>query len=383
MMEKFDVVVTGAGLFGTFTAFFLRRRSLNVALVDSGFVGAQSSGANFGNLRLQGRAALQYPLSLQAQLFWERFDTEIGESCEYDRTGHLYIARTQKGLEKLFGYAEASRCNGLEIEVVDRADLKSRFPFLSPDIAAASYSARCAVANPRLATPAVARAFLRDGGRLFEGQRVSEIVPNSGSFTLRTMEGRHFTATKVVNAAGGWANSLAKTFGEEVPMFSAGPPQFVTEPLPYMLRPIVQAVEGDVIVRQIARGNIIFAGYPRTRSQADGEHTYVPPQKIVQGMASLASVIPSFANAEVIRNWSGVEGYLPDMLPVVGPSQTVPGLFHAFGGSGGGFQVAPAVGDCLAALVADEQPACDLHPYRIDRFNAQLETSEKITTEFD
>ncbi|WP_348629652.1 FAD-dependent oxidoreductase, partial [Mesorhizobium sp. M7A.F.Ca.ET.027.03.2.1] len=61
MMEKFDVIVIGAGLFGTFTAFFLRRRGLNVAVVDRGFVGAQSSGANFGNLRLQGRAALQYP----------------------------------------------------------------------------------------------------------------------------------------------------------------------------------------------------------------------------------------------------------------------------------------------------------------------------------
>lgn len=45
------------------------------------------------------------------------------------------------------------------------------------------------------------------------------------------------------------------------------------------------------------------------------------------------------------------EGYLADMLPVMGPSGRVPGLFYAFGFSGHGFQLGPAVGEVMAELM--------------------------------
>ncbi|MCC9620397.1 FAD-dependent oxidoreductase [Thalassospira sp. MA62] len=91
-------------------------------------------------------------------------------------------------------------------------------------------------------------------------------------------------------------------------------------------------------MRQIPRGNVIFSGYPRTHSNKDGKFTYVPPAKTRHGMRALARAIPILSQVDIIRVWSGVEGYLPDMLPIIGPSQTTAGLYHAFGGSGGGFQ---------------------------------------------
>ena len=100
-------------------------------------------------------------------------------------------------------------------------------------------------------------------------------------------------------------------------------------------------------------------------------------------MRTLVECIPMLARAEIIRVWSGVEGYLPDMLPVIGASTTTPGLFHAFGGSGGGFQIAPAVGECLAALVRGEASKVDISGYGIDRFTEGSEVSEKIHLEFD
>ncbi|MBK1622599.1 NAD(P)/FAD-dependent oxidoreductase [Afifella marina] len=379
----FDAMVIGAGLFGAFSALFLARAGLKVVLLERGFVGAQSSGANFGGLRLQGRDPAQYPLALRAQTHWEGFVELVGEDCEYDRAGHVYFARTREGRAKLLKYAATSEASGLTVEILEGNALRARLPLLAPEIAIASYSQRCATANPRLATPAVCRAFLRTGGVLHEGFSVAGVGHEHGLFTAVSADGRVHSAPILVNAAGGWAGALAATFGERVPIFAAGPPQFVTEPLPYILRPTIQAVEGDVIVRQIPRGNVIFAGYPRTRSTCDGKHTFVPPQKTRMGMAALVSALPAFRHAEVIRSWSGVEGYLPDMLPVVGPSATTEGLFHAFGGSGGGFQIAPAVGECLAATIVGEPPPTSLHPYRIGRFDGHLEESEKLLTEFD
>ncbi|MBX3583108.1 MAG: FAD-binding oxidoreductase [Rhizobiaceae bacterium] len=383
MTRKPDVIVIGAGLFGAFTAWHLARAGLSATIVDRGWLGAQSSGANFGNLRLQGRMPAQYALSLLAQEFWEDFEAQIGEGCEYDRTGHIYFASSEDGRKTLLKYLAASNENGLVVEALGPEDLARLVPGISPAIKTGSYSDRCATANPRLATPAVCRSFLRAGGTLEQGWHVSDVRREGDGFVVTSQDGRTMSSAVVVNAAGNWAGAFAESFGEAVPMFGAGPPQFVTEPLPYILRPVLQAVEGDVIVRQIPRGNFIFAGYPRTRSNADGEHTFVPPQKIRAGMAALCRAMPGIAGADIIRSWSGVEGYLPDMLPVIDRSRTTQGLFHAFGGSGGGFQIAPAVGIALSALITGSEPLCDLTPYRIDRFGSDLVASEKIGKEFD
>ncbi|GHC72634.1 NAD(P)/FAD-dependent oxidoreductase [Limoniibacter endophyticus] len=379
----YDVAIIGGGLFGCFTGFFLARMGKTVAIIERGYVGAQSSGANFGGLRLQGRSISQYPLSLLAQAHWENFDALIGEGCEYDRNGMVYFAYTETGRERLLAYASNSRACGLDIVIWQGAELRQNLPWLADSALIASYSPRCAVANPRLATPAVARAMLRHGGTLLENIELVRATWSDDLFRLECQDGREIHATKLLNAAGGWANAICTQFGEPVPLFSAGPPQFVTEPLPYHLKPSVYAIEGDLIIRQIPRGNYIFAGYPRTLANADGRHTFVPPHKTLNGMRAVASHIPALSNAEVIRVWSGVEGYLPDMLPVIGESQTTPGLFHAFGASGGGFQIAPAVGECLAQIICDQPPSVDLATYSISRFQTTVEKSEKIAREFD
>ena len=87
-----DVIVVGGGLFGAFTGLFLARAGLRVTLLEKGQVGAQASATNFGNLRLHGRSARQYPLSIRAQELWEAYETLTGEGCEIIRTGHLYFA---------------------------------------------------------------------------------------------------------------------------------------------------------------------------------------------------------------------------------------------------------------------------------------------------
>jgi sarcosine oxidase subunit beta len=332
---------------------------------------------------LQGRSASQYPLSLAAQRHWESFEDLTGEGCEYDRNGMIYFAHTVAGRERLLGYADISRKCGLEIAVWEGEELSRQLPWLASTALIASCSPRCAVANPRLATPAVARAMIRAGGTLFQNCDVTEVEWKKGLFTVSGTTFAPMTAPVLVNAAGGWAGQLARQFGDDVPLFSAGPPQFVTEPLPYVLQPSVYAIEGDMILRQTTRGNFIFAGYPRTMSNADGRHTFVPPQKTLNGMRAVATHIPALRHAEVMRVWSGVEGYLPDMLPIIGASQATTGLFHAFGGSGGGFQIAPAVGECLAHMICDELPPVDLAPYAITRFASAVEASEKLTSEFD
>ena len=379
-----QTAIVGGGLMGCWTAFFLRRRGHSVTVIEKGNVGGQASGVNFGNLRIQGRHPSQYPLALRAQELWERFDELIGEDCEIASTGHLYLAHDAQQAETLRKYASEANAHGLEVTLLAPPDIRQRWPWLVEDIVAASFSARDSSANPRLATPAVARAAAGIGAEILERTRVLSIEKSRTGFTVTTDRGIAIESDHLVNAAGAWANDIAAMFGETAPMFAAGPPQFVTEPLPSFIAPSVQSVDGRVIFRQVARGNVVVAGYPRGPSDIVRNRAPVPPAKTLNTMQRLGEVVPALKAAHVIRVWSGIEGYIHDMLPVISRSETTDNLIHAFGFCGHGFQLSPGVGLALSELIVDGVTPTPLDAYAISRFSdADWAGSAKHESEFD
>ena len=100
-------------------------------------------------------------------------------------------------------------------------------------------------------------------------------------------------------------------------------------------------------------------------------------------LARLAQVVPALHASSARRAWSGVEGYLPDMLPVIGASSKVPGLVHAFGFSGHGFQLAPGVGRAVADLIIKGHSGIPIDAFSIARFANGIIADERLTREFE
>lgn len=365
-----ETAIVGGGLMGCWTAYFLRRRKRSVVVLEKGAIGAQASGVNFGNVRLQGRHPRQIPLAIRAHEQWEQLEQLIGDTCEFEATGHVYVARDDEQQAKLEHYAADARAHGIEVELLTPSEIRSRWPWLGTRSAGGCYSARDGAANPRLVTPAVARAARGLGAEILDETKVVSIEKTASGFRLATNRDLAIESDFLLNAAGAWALDIAGVFYETAPMFAAGPPQFVTEPLPYFIRPAVQLVDGSVIFRQVARGNVVVAGYPRGPSDPVANRAPVPPAKTLATMRRLAETVPALAHAQVIRVWSGIEGYIPDMLPVIGPSETTNGLFHAFGFCGHGFQLGPGVGLVLSELIVDGSTPTPLDAFSISRFNA-------------
>ncbi len=183
----------------------------------------------------------------------------------------------------------------------------------------------------------------------------------------------------LLNTAGAWGARVAAWFGETVPIEARGPQMGVTEPLPYRIQPVVGVWGGDGTegyLRQVERGNIVFGGgVERTQVALDPGHAKADPASLSQQLRMLLPLLPALAKASVIRTWSGCEGYVADGLPVMGQSATTPGLFHAFGFSGHGFQLGPGVGDVMAELIATGRTETPLHDFRIGRFVSPNEES--------
>ena len=123
-----------------------------------------------------------------------------------------------------------------------------------------------------------------------------------------------------------------------------------------------------IYFRQIPRGNIIIGGGYRSKPDMLTRRAQVEPRSILNQIQQMRRLLPGVGNLNIIRVWSGIEGYLPDSLPIMGPSGQVDGLYYAFGFCGHGFQLGPGVGDVMAELIATGSTSTSIEPFSIRRF---------------
>ncbi|MBC3949536.1 NAD(P)/FAD-dependent oxidoreductase [Pseudomonas folii] len=361
-----DALIIGGGIVGASAALFLALKGRRVTLLERDFCGSHSSGVNYGGVRRQGRPLSQLPLSQRAHTIWSGLRELIGTDGEYQRSGHLKLARSETDMNALRTYAEVSRGFGLELQLLDRQQLRARFPWAGDVAVGASLCADDGHANPRLVSPAFAQAARRAGAQIFEQAEVIDVCHDGHAFVVRTASGLNLRAPWLLNCAGAWASDLAAQFGEPVPMVSGHPAMLVTEPLPMFMDVSTGVEGGGIYARQVARGNCVLGG---------GQGFALDPARARPGQAAVLEILrnavelyPPLAGAQAIRTWSGTEGYLPDREPVLGPSMLQPGLLHGFGFAGSGFQIGPAAGEALAEYVCTGQSTITLDAFSIRRF---------------
>jgi sarcosine oxidase, subunit beta len=378
-----DVAIIGGGLVGCFAAYFLRQRRRSVVVIEKAQACDAASGRNFGNLRLQGRAVSQLPLALRAQAVWEDLARMSGEDCGILSCGHVYLGLGPDDWPKLEEAAREAKAVGLDVELLTATAVRRRWPMLSEAVSGASWSKRDAIAEPTLASPVVVRLARGAGARLLEQTQVTTITRTASGFSLGTATGVTVNCGVLVNAAGAWGAEIAGYCGEPVPLIAAGPPLFSLKSEVAWEGPSLHAIDGSLLLRPGRNGEAIAGAFPRVAADLASGAAEVPPDHVARGLARLRHVLPGLGRLESGRVWSGVEGYLPDMLPVIGWSGTTPGLMHAFGFSGHGFQLAPGVGAVIAELVTTGASETPIEAFSMARFAGRVTTSEKLWREFD
>jgi len=226
-------------------------------------------------------------------------------------------------------------------------------------------------ANPRLTAPAFARAAQRLGARVVEHAEVMHVERDGAGFVAHTADGARHRGEQLLVCCGAWSNRIASIFGEAVPLDARGPQMGVTEPLPYAIAPSIgvsSPIEAEgLYFRQIRRGNVVFGGGLKGPALPESIRAYVKPDNTLRQFRELRRFVPAFARLQLIRVWSGIEGYTADGVPVMGPSATIAGLHYAFGFNGEGFALGPGVGEVMAELMATGATTTPIEPFSIAR----------------
>lgn len=425
-----DVIVIGGGIVGLSTAYFLARRGVRVMLLDKGRLGWEQSSRNWGFVRQQGRDPAELPMSALSNRIWCGITRELESDVEWVQGGNLAIAHDGDDMDRYAEGAATARAAGIDTRVVTADEVRGLFPEMNAACAGGLYTPSDGQADPLKATLAFAKGARQAGADLREHCAVNAIATINGRVAGVETDAGELRADAIVCAAGSHSSFIGRMVGLRLPQRSMRATVAATTPV----RPLTklgvwasgfgvrQARDGSVILGRASAGTAehdltleslrhlrlflpIFLhnrdlfrlriGRPLVRdlmrhlpgttaarrpfaNQVDVE----PPanaQTVASSLALFHRYFPQFADVGIARSWAGMIDATPDLLPVLGEVQAMPGFFFATGFSGHGFGLGPAAGHCIAERIALGRSEIDIRPMRYERFaEGDLSTARKI-----
>lgn len=369
-MPSADVIVIGGGLHGCSAALHLALAGAQVTVLEKDHVARHASGVNAGGVRTLGRHLAEVPLAVASLDLWHRIADLVDDPCGFESPGQVKVAEDEAGLATLRERVAQVQALGFQHEeLIGREELRRIVPAVGEHCVGAILCRRDGAALPFRTTLAFKRKAESIGVKFQEGTRADKLEYKNRLWHVITDNGI-FEAPNVVNAAGAWAGRIAAQLGEPVPMEPTALMLMITAPVAAFVKPVVGVVGRPLSFKQYANGTVMIGGGQRGQADLDTNRTVLDYARLAFNARTAIDVFPRMRHADIVRAWAGIEGMMADDIPVIGPSSTSPGVWHAFGFSAHGFELGPIVGAIVADLVTRGGTSHPIQPFSIGRFTS-------------
>jgi glycine/D-amino acid oxidase-like deaminating enzyme len=287
--------------------------------------------------------------------------------------GHLFLMKSEAAMKDSQASAalRARHITGLRAEVLTQQEVLALEPALSPDSCAGGawfFPDGWFLNEPGALLRALADGFKRSGGEVRTGQAAVTIRGGGGSgggASVELEDGTILEADEVVIAAGAHSAGLVtRSLGEWCPLDSERGYHVAFEPGSERIlsRGVTDASSGWIATPMAGglrvAGKVELGGVQAPPTPARWDRIEAEAQSVIDGVGSRVS------NSD----WLGFRPTMPDSLPVIGRSSTLPCVYYAFGHQHVGWTLGGITGQLIAELVQGVQPSVDLEAYSLDRF---------------
>lgn len=233
-------------------------------------------------------------------------------------------------------------------------DAFTRVPILNPETCGFVAERRIYDLDTDLFLQNFRRDALTHGAKLVTGAKVSALEHNAGHWHV-TAGGQTHVADIVVNAAGAWADEVAKLAGIAPIGLRALRRSMARLPAPdcHDTRnwPFMDGV-GDAWYAKPDAGELIVS--PADEDPVAPQDAWADDMVLAEGLARYEEMVTTPVT-RLIANWAGLRTFAPDRTLVIGHS-TTENFFWLAGQGGYGFQTAAAASQLIADLILGQTP---------------------------
>ena len=263
--QAVDVVIIGAGIVGTSTAYFLAQRGAKVLLCEKGRVAGEQSSRNWGWVRQQGRDSAELPIMMEANRIWRDLAAGTGEKdLGFTPSGCVYLAETEPQLAKYESWYELARQHQLDTRMLSRDEASALAPHINGQWIGGMFTASDGRAEPLVAVPALARAANKLGAAIVEDCAVRSVETASGRVTGAVTERGAVRTARVLLAGGAWSSRFAANLGLDLPQLVVRSTAGRTNSVPGKEMPNISMADFAIRSRDdggytIATGDVVVA----------------------------------------------------------------------------------------------------------------------------
>lgn len=209
----YDYLIIGGGIIGLAIARDLNMRfpSSKIAVLEKeADVAYHSSGRNSGVLH----AGFYYTADSLKAKFTRDGNKQLRDYCyannlRINECKKVVVAKDESELPSLFELDKRGKTNGVDVKIIDEKELFE----IDPNVKTfkhALYSPNTATVDPVEVNQAIKNEIKNKGVEFFFGEGYQSRFDGN---TIKTTKGNLLTATKLINAAGLYADKVAKDFG--------------------------------------------------------------------------------------------------------------------------------------------------------------------------
>jgi glycine/D-amino acid oxidase-like deaminating enzyme len=360
-----EIAIIGAGIMGLCTGLCLARSGREVVVLDRSEPWREASGVNAGGLGVQNKRLPLIPLALEGVKIWKGFRKELGKDVGYVSSGGIRVATSGEEVQRLRDSVTMQRKVGLELEWLEGSELRSKAPWISDEVCAATYCAADSFADPLIAGNALVASITEAGGKIIPRAEVININEKVDGFLLGTSAG-NLSCRRLIIATAVWSRQLVRPLGVDLPIALDVNVVSATEPVAPVVNLLVTHIRGILSLKQFPHGTcVIGGGWQGLGSLKTGQKDldYV---SLLHNLRLAVKIVPSLANVRLVRSWAGFEGVTPDSLPFFGKLPGHPNVF-VIGCARGGWTIGPYLGRLMAELVLTNKTSYPMHEFDLRR----------------
>lgn len=350
-MSDFDIAIIGAGIAGASLAAEISADKKVLLLESEALPGYHSTGrsAAFWDESYGGPAV--QPLTTASGPFLAHPPSDFHVGPLMHQRGALHLGtdvHDQLADALLSDFAES----GVRFDRLDRTGIEAHVPRLLPSWTSGLWEPDCCDID----VGALHGSYLRQAKRhevvLRCNSRLQSAQWKAGCWHL-SAGGASITADVIVNAAGAWADEVAKL--TQVKPLGIQPyrrtiVQLAVSPLAPANLPLVIGLDGSFYFKPDSGGTLWLSPHDETPTPACD----TAPEELDVALAidRLQEVV-DWKIRRVEHKWAGLRSFAPDRKPVIGPDPAIPSFFWLAGQGGFGIQTAPAAAKLAASMLCE------------------------------